>query len=93
MNNITRKKPHLHKYLCREVRKKKRKRLLEPQWSKEIDEKSDDKTQDKAKSETDEEKDTMASIVDEESQGDSLESKVGTKCKLNVEQMNLILLY
>ncbi|XP_020278016.1 lethal(3)malignant brain tumor-like protein 3 isoform X2 [Pseudomyrmex gracilis] len=68
--SITRKEKEL-----KEVRKKKRKRLLEPQWSKEIDEKSDDKTQDKAKSETDEEKDTMASIVDEESQGDSSESK------------------
>lgn len=39
-----------------------------------MDEKSDEK--DKAKSETDEEKDTIAGI-DDESQGDSSESKVG----------------
>ncbi|XP_039307528.1 lethal(3)malignant brain tumor-like protein 3 isoform X3 [Solenopsis invicta] len=56
----------------KEVRmKKKRKRLLqEPQWSKEIDERSDDKI----KLEMDEEKDTMAGI-DDEIQGDSSESK------------------
>ncbi|KMQ94309.1 lethal malignant brain tumor-like 3 protein [Lasius niger] len=60
----------------KEIRvKKKRKRLLqEPQWSKDMDEKSDEKTQDKAKSETDEEKDTIVGI-DDESQGDSPESK------------------
>lgn len=56
--------------------KKKRKRLLqEPQWAKEIDERSDEKTQDKIKLEMDEEKDTMAGI-DDEIQGDSSESKV-----------------
>jgi len=56
--------------------KKKRKRLLqEPQWSKEIDERSDEKTHDKIKLEMDEEKDTMAGI-DDEIQGDSSESKV-----------------
>lgn len=54
--------------------KKKRKRLLqEAQWTKEMDEKSDEKTQDKAKSDTDEEKDTIG--IDDESQGDSSESK------------------
>lgn len=51
--------------------KKKRKRLLqEPQWSKEIDERSDDKN-DKIKLEIDDEKDAM----DDEMQ-DSSESKV-----------------
>lgn len=60
--------------------KKKRKRLLqEAQWLKEMDEKSDEKTQDKAKSETDEEKDTIVGI-DDESQGDSSESKVRYRC-------------
>ncbi|XP_029658722.1 lethal(3)malignant brain tumor-like protein 3 isoform X1 [Formica exsecta] len=60
----------------KEIRmKKKRKRLLqEAQWSKDMDEKSDEKTPDKAKSETDEEKDTIVAI-DDESQGDSSESK------------------
>lgn len=65
-------------YYYREIRvKKKRKRLLqqEPQWSKDMDDKSDEKTQDKAKSETDEEKYAIVGI-DEESQGDSSESKV-----------------
>lgn len=64
--------------------KKKRKRLLqEPQWSKDMDEKSDEKTQDKVKSETDEEKDTIVGI-DDESQGDSPESKVGIKYRLQL---------
>lgn len=64
--------------------KKKRKRLLqEAQWSKDMDEKSDEKTQDKAKSETDEEKDTIVAI-DDESQGDLPESKVRTKCRLDI---------
>lgn len=59
--------------------KKKRKRLLqEPQWSKDMDEKSDEKI-DKIKSETDEEKDPLS--IDDESQGDSSESKVGIKCR------------
>lgn len=56
--------------------KKKRKRLLqEPQWSKEIDDRSDEKIHDKIKLELDEEKDAMAGI-DDEIQGDSSESKV-----------------
>lgn len=56
--------------------KKKRKRLLqEPQWSKEIDERSDEKLNDKIKLEIDDEKDAMAGI-DDEMQGDSSESKV-----------------
>lgn len=56
--------------------KKKRKRLLqEPQWSKEMDERSDEKISDKIKMEIDEEKDTIAGI-DDEIQGDSSESKV-----------------
>lgn len=59
--------------------KKKRKRLLQEQLSKDMDEKSDEKTLDKAKSETDDEKDTIVGI-DDESQGDSPESKVGIKC-------------
>lgn len=61
----------------REVRlKKKRKRLLqEPQWAKEMDERSDEKIQDKIKLEMDEEKDAIAGI-DDEIQGDSSESKV-----------------
>lgn len=63
--------------------KKKRKRLLQEQLSKDIDEKSDEKTLDKAKSETDDEKDTIVGI-DDESQGDSPESKVGIKCKLGI---------
>ncbi|XP_076291352.1 lethal (3) malignant brain tumor isoform X5 [Lasioglossum baleicum] len=56
--------------------KRKRKRLLqEQQQSKEMEDKSDEKGQDKVKSETDEDtKDTIAGI-DEESQGDSAESK------------------
>ncbi|XP_011698405.1 PREDICTED: lethal(3)malignant brain tumor-like protein 3 isoform X3 [Wasmannia auropunctata] len=60
----------------KEVRmKKKRKRLLqEPQWSKEMDERSDEKPHDKIKLEIDEEKDAMAGI-DDEIQGDSSESK------------------
>ncbi|KAL6266334.1 hypothetical protein P5V15_003189 [Pogonomyrmex californicus] len=60
----------------KEVRmKKKRKRLLqEPQWSKDMDERSDEKTHDKIKLEMDEEKDVLASI-DDEIQGDSSESK------------------
>lgn len=58
--------------------------LQEQQWSKEVDEKSDDKTQDKGKSETDEEKDTITSMVDEESQGDSSESKVRTHIKVKI---------
>ncbi|KAL0105487.1 hypothetical protein PUN28_016865 [Cardiocondyla obscurior] len=60
----------------KEVRmKKKRKRLLqEQQWSKEIDERSDEKMHDKIKLDMDEEKDTLVGI-DDESQGDSLESK------------------
>lgn len=64
----------IHVYLHRDLRaKKKRKRLLqEQQWSKEMDDKSDEK--DKAKSETDEEKDIAS--IDDESQGDSSESKV-----------------
>jgi len=60
--------------------KKKRKRLLQEQLSKDMDEKSDEKTLDKAKSETDDEKDTIVGI-DDESQGDSPESKVGIKCR------------
>ncbi|XP_076291349.1 lethal (3) malignant brain tumor isoform X2 [Lasioglossum baleicum] len=58
--------------------KRKRKRLLqEQQQSKEMEDKSDEKGQDKVKSETDEDtKDTIAGI-DEESQGDSAESKTG----------------
>lgn len=75
--------------------KKKRKRLLqEAQWSKDMDEKSDEKTQDKAKSETDEEKDTIVAI-DDESQGDSPESKVGIKCRLDIviRLLNFELLY
>lgn len=75
---------NLHKCVYRDVRvKKKRKRLLqEAQWTKEMDEKSDEKTQDKAKSDTDEEKDTIG--IDDESQGDSSESKVkrGRKSKV-----------
>lgn len=56
--------------------KKKRKRLLqEPQWSKEIDERSDEKINDKIKLEIDDEKDAMAGM-DDEIQGDSSESKV-----------------
>lgn len=56
--------------------RKKRKRLLqEPQWSKEMDERSDEKTHDKIKLEIDDEKDAMAGI-DDEIQGDSSESKV-----------------
>ncbi|XP_028049018.1 LOW QUALITY PROTEIN: lethal(3)malignant brain tumor-like protein 1 [Monomorium pharaonis] len=60
----------------KEVRmKKKRKRLLqEPQWSKEIDERSDEKAHDKIKLEMDEEKDSMTGM-DDEIQGDSSESK------------------
>ncbi|XP_076647902.1 lethal (3) malignant brain tumor isoform X7 [Halictus rubicundus] len=56
--------------------KRKRKRLLqEQQQSKEMEDKSDEKGQDKVKSETDEDtKDTIAGI-DDESQGDSTESK------------------
>lgn len=65
--------------------KKKRKRLLqEQQWSKEVDDKSDEKMQDKARSETDEEKDTIAAM-DDESQGDVSESKVGITYKYNVK--------
>ncbi|XP_076647897.1 lethal (3) malignant brain tumor isoform X2 [Halictus rubicundus] len=58
--------------------KRKRKRLLqEQQQSKEMEDKSDEKGQDKVKSETDEDtKDTIAGI-DDESQGDSTESKTG----------------
>lgn len=56
--------------------KKKRKRLLqEPQWAKEMDERSDEKIQDKIKLELDEEKDAIAGI-DDEIQGDSSELKV-----------------
>lgn len=58
--------------------KRKRKRLLqEQQQSKEMEDKPDEKIQDKVKSETDE--DTKESIagMDDESQGDSTESKVG----------------
>ncbi|XP_024880512.1 lethal(3)malignant brain tumor-like protein 3 isoform X2 [Temnothorax curvispinosus] len=60
----------------KEVRmKKKRKRLLqEPQWPKEMDERSDEKTHDKIKLEMDEEKDAIAGM-DDEIQGDSSESK------------------
>lgn len=58
--------------------------MQEQQWPKEVDEKSDDKTQDKGKSETDEEKDTITSMVDEESQGDSSESKVRTYIKIRI---------
>lgn len=63
--------------------KKKRKRLLQEQLSKDMDEKSDEKTLEKAKSETDDEKDTIVGI-DDESQGDSPESKVGIKCRLDI---------
>ncbi|XP_031835752.1 lethal (3) malignant brain tumor isoform X2 [Nomia melanderi] len=58
--------------------KRKRKRLLqEQQQSKELEDKSDEKGQDKVKSETDEDtKDTITGI-DDESQGDSAESKTG----------------
>ncbi|XP_029049038.2 lethal(3)malignant brain tumor-like protein 3 isoform X1 [Osmia bicornis bicornis] len=56
--------------------KRKRKKLLqEQQQPKEIDEKSEEKVQDKVRSETDEDTKDTITAMDEESQGDSTESK------------------
>lgn len=59
--------------------KRKRKKLLQEQHQpKEMDEKSEEKVQDKIKSETDEDTKDTITAMDEESQGDSTESKVCT---------------
>ena len=71
----------IHSYmhcLFRELRakKKRRKMLNEQNKSKDVDEKSNDKLLDKIKYETDEDSKDAVSVMDEESQGATSESKV-----------------
>lgn len=54
--------------------------LQEQQQSKELEDKSDEKAQDKGKSETDEDTKDNITGIDDESQGDSAESKVSGTC-------------